>query len=838
MPKASLDLTGQWQFKQFPLDARRMRDLDSADWLDCTVPNSVFENLIQADQLDRSELTANPENFTSVSEKPWVYKKTFELTPDILDAERCDLIFDGLDTIASIWLNDKLIARTLNMFIAHRFDVTSQLKTGTNTLLVKFDPAAAHAAGLMHRYGPFTKADFQNPQRAYIRKAQYQFGWDFCPALPGCGIFQPVRIEAFDTARIADINIRTVDCDPLAADIKIQTRIENFSNKPLTCDLTISRGDQKINHTMTFTHHRHHQSAVIRIDVPALWFPAAYGDQPLYDLDVELLSDEKTIDRTQKKFGIRNLKLNRHPDENGQNFRFEINDQPIFAKGTNWLPPSILQGAATDDDYRRLLTAVADANINMLRVWGGGIYESELFYELCDQLGIMVWQDFMFACAYYPDRKWFTEQIESEAQAVITRIRNHPSLVLFCGNNEIDQMHQAGQLGKGKKFYGKAIYHKLLPQLVSELAPDTPYVPTTPQTKKTKSKTHRPQTVHRWDVWSDHQSVSEFVRPDAKLPRFVTEFGLQSMPDIQTVKNFSPQKAPAVASYQVEKHNYQTDGNSRLHRYIADLFGPASDIAQFIYLSQLTQARAARTFVEHLRAHNHINNGVLFWQFNDPAPAITWSAIDHNKNKKALYYYTRRFFADQTAILTPDPQQLYSDRPQPAQQLNAIVLNDCPTPLTATLNCQLTDLAGNLIDKTAFAISAAPFTNSTPLKLPKQICCPENPQNSALELFIADSQGKKLSRNLYFYLPDKYLEYPLIKIEKNLTKISDTTWKLTLNSNAIAPDVQITAPQAANLSDNFIDLIPNGQTEITIDYEKPITTEQPPINLRSFRFFS
>jgi len=853
MPKISLDLAGKWEFKQYPLSARRMRDLDSADWQITSVPSSIFDSLIATGQIERSVLNAYPEKFSWVSEKQWIYRKIFDAPAELLDCNRVDLVFDGLDTIANIWLNDKLIAKTSNMFIPFRFDVTHILKPRNNSLLVKFEPAIQYAKKLMNRYTSFSGSDFRNPYRVYIRKAQYQFGWDFCPQLPGCGIWRPVRLEGTKKARFADLHIRTVDCNQHYADVKIAVKLDTITRQEFLCKLTLSCGKQTIEHDLTFNPGEDFQSTVVRIENPLLWWPAGYGRQHLYLLVLQLLSGNEVIDQTQKKIGIRAVKLARSLDEpsprvkrrDGEKFQFEINDQPIFAKGANWVPASIFAGSVTGSDYQKLLHAATQSNINMLRVWGGGYYEANEFYELCDQLGIMVWQDFMFACAYYPDRQWFTEEVRKEAAEIIKQLRNHPALVLWCGNNEIDWMHNTGKLGKSKKFYGRAIYHQLLPQLVAELDPDTDYIPTTPlQTadsvewiadRKRELNAKRRTlyaTEHQWGVWSGHQPIRQYLCPPQDVPRFVTEFGLQSLPGMKTIKNLCHSEQLRIGSRMLEKHNYQLDGNSRLYRYVGDLFGTAENLEQFVYLSQVTQARAVKTYVEHLRAHNFRNNGVLFWQFNDCCPAINWSAVDATYEPKALYYYAKRFFSKLLIAVVPELEKAQAGLPPALQSLDVIAINDTSKPLTATLNCRLIDLFGSLLDQVAFPIAIGPFSTSPLLKLPRAIVSPAHPGKFALHLLM-DRDGEKIAENLFFYLPDKYIDWPEVEITKRFSQITDRQWKLKLKSNALAKDVQISTTVPAQFSDNFIDLIPPDGFEITIDCEQQVPSLESALQLRS-----
>jgi len=665
MAEKTLDLDGQWQFKQYPVSARRMRDLDEGDWYDCTVPSSIYSSLVEAKIIDRDKLETNPEDFLQISLDPWIYKKKFDLSEDFLKNDKTELVFDGLDTFSQIWLNGKLIAKTDNMFCEWRFDVTKALKTKDNELLVKFDSAPQQGEHLMKRFGNFNSnvmSDCSLSMRAYVRKAQCQFGWDWAPAMPGCGIWQSVRLEAFNKGCIRNLHVTTADCNKSNADIKISIQTENFSNETLVCEISVSdpAGTIAESAKLEFDSRHNQASTVVKIKQPQLWNPRPYGSQPLYKLDVQLFAGDEQIDSVSKKFGIRTVKLNQIPDEFGRSFQFEVNNQPVYVKGADWIPISLLIGSATAEDYEKLLTMAVDANINFLRVWGGGVYETDIFYNICDRLGILVWQDFMFACSYYPDRTWFTEMVKKEATQNIVRLRNHPSLVIWCGNNEID-WGLASKAGRGKKFYGKNIYHKILPQLVNELDPDRYYIHSTPFGPEKNPNDPTVGTVHQWDVWSGVRPTDEYLK---QIPRFVSEFGFQALPCKKTLQKFIDTNKTNTADSAIEKYDYQPNGTGRLHGYINESFRAPADINEFIYLSQITQARAIRKNVEHLRANSHINSGAVYWQFNDCCPSISWSCLDYANRKKALYYYTRKFFAP--VLVTASAK---SERPDPQHRI-------------------------------------------------------------------------------------------------------------------------------------------------------------------------
>ncbi|MBE0534493.1 MAG: glycoside hydrolase family 2 protein [Phycisphaerae bacterium] len=829
------DLTGEWQFRQYPSSARRMRDLDGEGWLPAQVPSSIYTSLIDAGQIDLADIDAHPADYIHISEKPWIYRKQFDADEHLLGCDRVDLVFDGLDTITQVWLNDKLIGKTDNMFIAHRFDITGLLEPRDNRLLVKFNPAAAHAETLMNRYGKLTESSFGYSCRPYIRKAQYQFGWDWCPALPGCGIFRPVRVEGITAARIEDVHVRTIDCSETCADVAIALQLDMQTAAavdacPLTCTLQLSGHGQAITQTLTFHRGHDRQSTLLRIQNPELWWPNGYGPAVLYDLDVRLFASDQCIDHVHTRFGIRSVRVNRTPDAQGESFGFEVNQQPVYARGANWIPVTLFAGAQRRADYETLLRDAAAANINMLRVWGGGYYENDDFYDLADELGILIWQDFMFACSYYPDRQWYLDTIGAEAAAVIKRLRNHPSVALWCGNNEIDWLHEAGRLGKGKKFHGKPIYHKLLPALLSELDRERDYIPTTPFGAGRKMNAIQSGTVHQWQIWSGNRPSREYVDGD-RIPRFVTEFGLQSLPEAQTLGSFCSADELRIGSRTLDRHNYQLDGNARLVQYTSELFGPTTDLDRFAYLTQLTQARQIKRYVEHLRMHSSVNRGVLFWQYNDCCPAISWSAVDHVKRPKALYYYARRFFAPVCITLStrsgPRP-----DLDEALEIIQAVVINDAPEPLTGTLVCRLLDLGGQCLDTVNLPITAQPFSATAPLRLPKALVRPHQPERTLLHLQL-NSHDQTVAENHFVYLPDKYVDWPKATIQREFARNGQGQWRVTLTSDVVVRDVQITAKQPARLSDNYVTLAPQQPCTINVDWECDVSHPDGLISLRA-----
>jgi beta-mannosidase len=823
-----LNLCGQWQFKEYPSNARRMRDLDEEAWHDTAVPCSVFHSLIDAGKITQAEMDRSPEKLEWVSEKAWVYSKTFDASAELLDCDRIDLVFEGLDTIATVWLNEKLIGKTNNMFIPHRFKVSGLVKPKGNRLLVKFEPARPYANRLMQRYGIFTEEQFANPCRVYIRKAQYQFGWDWCPSLDGCGIWRPCRLEGIKKARLEDVHVRTIDANQHYADIRVAVQLDTFAEGDFICRLKLCGGTFSLTHEMKFKRGQDFQSVLMRIDRPFLWWPKGYGVQYLYDLDVELFAEDKPIDCRSQKIGIRTIRLIR-ADAAGPTFQFEVNGQSVYIKGADWIPAALAPGRMAAEDYEHLLKMAVDVNINMLRVWGGGYYENTEFYGICDRLGILVWQDFLFACAYYPDRQWFLGEVKTEANAIIKRLRNYACVALWCGNNEIDWLHFEGAFGKSKKFYGKDIYHKMLPCLVAELDPGRDYIPSTPYYDKADDT--RQIAVHQWKVWSGHAAVRDYLQPPDSVEHFVTEFGFASVPSIETVKEFVPADSLHIGSREFEKHNYQLDGNSRIFRYMSDLFGTAVDIDDFVYKTQLAQARAVKLYVEYLRAHKSKNHGAMFWQFADCCPAISWSAADYRRRPKALYYYCRRFFAP--LLLTAVPYYVKTKQFQPSElrELNLVAINDSGNSVAASLNARLLDIGGNVLDTACLPTAISPYAASTPLKLPRNFVCPSDPAASLLHIALVKDE-KLLAENIFLYLPDKYINWPAPRIQYQLFRQDENLWKLRLACQAPAKDVQIIPALPAALSDNFFDMLPGRDYELTITTNHNLSAAPNPITVR------
>lgn len=813
MSKYSMSLSGQWDFKPCVSTAKSADNSANHDvWMQATVPGSVFHNLAEVGRITLSDIDTNPENYKWVSECGWIYRKNFDMPENWTDCDRIDLIFEGLDTVAEITLNDKPIGNVNNMFMPFRFNIAKTLKSRDNCLTIRFSPAGEYCKKEKEKYGG-------NPvftDRAFIRKAQYQFGWDWCPPLEGCGIWQPVRIEGIKKGRIDNIHIRTADIRQKRATIEIAVELDRTAKDVFICELKLSCSEQSIEKKLTFKPGEVCKTISIRVENPHLWYPRGYGKQNLYELCAELIHNGETVHRHGETFGIRTINVNRKPDRYGECFEFEVNGQPIYARGANWVPASMFPGSVSDSDYKALLAAAADGNINMLRVWGGGYFENNLFYELCNRLGIMVWQDFMFACAYYPDSAGFRKQVEAEATTAIKKLRNYACLSLWCGNNEIDWIHRNQWIGRSKKFHGRAIYHTILPRLVAAMDAGRSYIPSTPVASAQSKNLNDPRsgTMHQWNVWNFNAPARDYLTPEDQIPRFVTEFGMQSLPSMETIKEFCPPEQLRIGSRTLDKHDYQ-ERNSRIYRYIGNLFGSPATIEEFSYMSQVVQARATKGFAEHLRTHHSINRGLLFWQLNDACPAVSWAAIDYGKRPKALYYYAKRFYADLLVTAIADPKSLTPGSREDFKFTGAVAINDSDKQVKATLKYCVMDLFGNPIKKEAVAVQIDPFSRSAILPLPKEIASAMDSEKKVLHLVLENKAGI-LAENMLLLTYDKYVEWQKPKITSTLESDGKSKWKLVIESDTIVKDLYISIGDKGVISDNFIDMLPERAYEIIV----------------------
>ncbi|WP_447041700.1 glycoside hydrolase family 2 protein [Streptomyces sp. DSM 118878] len=613
--------------------------------LEARVPGCVHTDLLAADLIPDPFLGTNERYVDWVGRQSWTYTRSLsDEASSPSPHERTDLVFDGLDTAAHITLDGAELGRTRNMHRSYRFDVTGR----TGELNVTFDSAYAEAAAVRELTGERPNV-YPEPFQ-YIRKMAANFGWDWGPTVVTAGMWRPVRLEHWSTARIARVRpLVTVDGARGRVELRVDIeRTEAGADRPLTALATVAG--------VTARADVGGDGVTVVLDVPdvRLWWPRGHGEQPLYDVELTLLAGEAPLDTWHRRVGFRTIELDRSADEHGTGFTFVVNGERVFVRGVNWIPDDVLPSRITPERYRTRLEQTAAANVDLVRIWGGGIYEDDAFYDACDELGLMVWQDFLFACAAYPEEQPLRGEIEAEARENVVRLMPHPSLVLWNGNNENlwgfrDWDWEEPLAGNS---WGEGYYLGVLPRVVAELDPTRAYSAGSPWSGSWDHHPNDPDhgTYHSWEVWN-RQDYTEYL---ANVPRFVSEFGWQAPPAMATLRRALPGETLAPDSPGMLHHQKAEDGNDKLNRGIARHFAPPEgDFDRWHYLTQVVQARAVAAGIEHWRANWPRCAGTIVWQINDCWPVSSWSAIDGDGRLKPLHHELRRVYADRLLTLQP-----------------------------------------------------------------------------------------------------------------------------------------------------------------------------------------
>ncbi|WP_116950148.1 glycoside hydrolase family 2 protein [Jiangella endophytica] len=645
----TLDLTGRWSWTidtdgptPVPIEGRQL----IGQTIDAKVPGAVHADLQVAGIIPDPLADRNEEAVAWVSRADWRLNRTFG---PVANAERIDFVVDGVDTVASVSVNGRTVGNVRNMHRSYRFDVTSVV-TEANMVDVRFTSAYTEAEHWERTLGARPSA-YQQPF-AFIRKMASSFGWDWGPTLPSCGLWRGVRVEAWNTARIAavrplvdvfeDTGILTAHIDVERAD----------SGRTRTLHLEVEIAGQAVHAEVE----PGASSATVVVAVANVerWFPRGLGEPRLYPVDISLWSEKEQLDAHHTRVGFRTVTIDREPDENGTPFVVTVNGRSLFIKGVNWIPESVFPGTVPAERVRARLVQAADAQVNLVRVWGGGVYESDEFYAACDELGLLVWQDFLFACAAYPEEEPLRSEVLAEAHENIVRLSAHPSLAIWNGNNENLWMRLdkdwAGQPG-GELTWGERYYLEWLPSVLRDLDPTRPYTEGSPWSG---SWAHDPndtdhQTFHSWDAWNEDDYA---VYRDSS-PRFVSEFGWQGAAAWRTLRDAVTDPELRVDSENVRHHQKAIDGHAKLARNLARHLPVTRDFDRWHLATQWMQVEAVRTGVLHWRANWPRTAGTIVWQLNDLWPVTSWSAIDSGGRCKPLYFALRDMYAPRVVTIEP-----------------------------------------------------------------------------------------------------------------------------------------------------------------------------------------
>jgi beta-mannosidase len=785
----TLDLTGRWQFKAvdayhtLPTNKRPLKQ-----WMNAEVPGTVHTDLLAHGLIPDPFYRSYENRVQWIDAVQWKYRRVFTLPAEMLAHEKVELIAFGLDTYAEIRCNNRRVGSTADMFVEHRLDLKRFLRRGRNTLEILFDSPTERSKALSRKHGVLQAAP--EPHRAYVRKAQYSFGWDWGPRLTTSGIWKDIGIEAYSTARLKDPFVRVISADRKMALLEVSVNVHRLGHRTLRLTMALEGASWSYEKTVPATSRR--VRARIRVPRPHLWWPNGHGAQPLYSAVLTLSNDGEKLDELQLPFAIRTVRLVRKKDSAGESFIVEVNGARIFCKGADWIPSDSFIPRIVPETYETLLHMARDAHMNMIRVWGGGIYETDYFYDLCDRLGIMVWQDFMFACGEYPDLPWFRTIVRDEALKVVKRLRNHPSVVLWCGNNECEWLFTMENPGKRPdQMPGAAIFRDLLSSLVSATDGTRPYWRSSPFGRGFPNDETN-GNHHQWQVWSGWKDYPVYEKDGA---RFVTEFGFQSAANRQTMESVTLPADRHPQSRVMEHHNKQIEGTERLIRFQASHHLVASDFDDFIYKTQLVQAEALKLAVEHWRRRKFHTAGALFWQLNDCWPVSSWSAVDSALRPKAAYYFAKKFYSPLLVSVV-----------RGGEQIEIWLTNDLLYGIQGELDVSLRSFSGAIRWRTTKTVAVPANRSTCIMKIPSARTARLKTQEDYL-LAEVKVGGKPATENRFFFDEPKHLRLPTTRITAKLRASLNGAHLLLLHSSRFAKNVRAEFEGLdVRLDDNYVDI--------------------------------
>jgi beta-mannosidase len=779
------------------------------EFLPAKVPGSVYNDLILNNKMNDPFWRDNEDKALELMEEDYEYRCTFTPKKDLLESDLILLRCEGLDTLADVYLNDMLLGSVNNMHRTWKFDVTGTITAGENNLrIIFFSPnrfvreayAKVRTDGTLDAMKGF-------PQ---LRKAHCMFGWDWGPRLPDAGIWRDIMLVGVNAALIEDVYIIQRH-NPQAAEAE---GAHSFRNRAVSLDFRVNVLKVKKDCALSWeidvtdpegkTETYKDSPATVCIKNPKLWWPRGFGGQPLYTVRVTLYAGSVAVDTWERRIGLRTMTIRREKDKWGESFAHEVNGISIFAMGANYIPEDNIFSRINKERTRKLLEQCAMANFNVIRVWGGGYYPDDFFYDICDELGLVVWQDFMFACAVYDLNDDFDANIRAEITDNVRRLRHHASLGLWCGNNEMEMFVDKGywvSSAKQKADYIK-MYEYIFPQILAQEDPGTFYWPASPSSGGSFDEPNDPSRgdVHYWDVWHGNKPFSEYRK---FFFRYVSEFGFQSFPALKTVEAFTRSEDRNIFSRIMEKHQRNNAANGKIMYYLSQTFLYPTSFDVLLYASQLLQAEAIKYGVEHFRRRRGRCMGAIYWQLNDIWPAASWSSIDYFGRWKALHYYAKRFFAPLAVSCHEEGILSYNTNinVQPdsfEKSIHLSVVNETQAAKKCTVKWMLRDNTAKILRMEEARIDVEPLSSSW---LEKVELPDIRVENQYVSFHLYDMNELISEGAVIFSLP-KWFEYLDPKLRCSVK--GDT---ITVAASAYAKSVEIlNKNEDMILSDNYFDM--------------------------------
>lgn len=824
-----------WQFRQRP--GNRLSPGEPATpegvaaWLPARVPGDVHLDLLAQKVIPDPFFGTNEAKLQWISDADWEYQTTLSIPDAMLSSKHIELVFDGIDAYAKVFLNDVLILTSDNQFRPERIDIKPYVRFGPNVLHVVF-PAQDRAALGVAKEDPWYPRN-SVAAKSYIRKAAYEHGWDWGPTFVTVGLWRSVRLEIWNGIRVRDLHVRQLDLSATLAHLSVEVEVSSDRASATRLELrTITPdGGQKlppIVKAFTLKEGSNHCILPLELSKPRRWFPAGYGQQPLYDFSVRVISGNDK-DEAHTRVGLRTLELRRDRDQWGRSFEFVVNGIPVFAKGADIVPFDSFASRVTDERYRLMLQAAKDANMNMVRLWGGGYYESDQFYDLCDELGLMIWHDFMFGNEWQPGTYEFEQGVEKEAEDQLLRLRDHPSIVLWSGNNETelafhwsdrDKLPPDVRLQIWQDYL--TLFHDVLARTVARLDPDVPYWPSSPSADlEPTSPEFTSGDEHIWDVWHGHAPFATYETHD---PRFVSEYGFQSFPDLRTIETFtSPEDRTSISTPVMLAHQKNGEGNALIHEYMLRDYSEPKDFDAFVYVSQILQAEGVKLGAEHFRRDRPRTMGSIYWQLNDCWPVASWSSIDSVGHWKALQFYAKRFYAPM--LVSP----YVADG-----ALQVGIVSDRTTSRSGSLQVKRLRFDGKVLSEKIIPVDVRALSSDVVFrKLLSELAGEDKDLSQSFietSLMVAD---EPTSRNIVYLVATKQIKLPHAQISMDI-KATATGADLLIHTDALARSVELMSDeQSASFDDNFFDMLPGETRTIRYISKRPIDQIRVNLHLRS-----
>lgn len=755
-----------------------------------TIPGTVHTDLFQNQLIPDPFFGANEKQLQWIENENWEYETHFTLSESELKNQNIDLEFEGLDTYATVFLNGKVVLEADNMFRKWIISAKSYLKIGSNHLKVVFHSTVQKGKE------EATKLSYTLPEkeRVFVRKAQYQFGWDWGPRFVTAGIWKNIKLKFWNSAKIENIKYSQIELNDKKAILEFTTEI--YASKVKTIQLKINQKSE----TFNLKKGKNKIQMQYEITNPKLWWCNGLGDANLYPFTVEINQKKQFLDSKKLNIGLRTIELIQEKDQAGKSFYFKLNGKSVFMKGANVVPPDSFLPRVSDTTYFSLVENAKKANMNMLRVWGGGVYFDDAFYEACDAKGILVWQDFMFACSMYPGDEEFVENVKQEVIDNVNRLQNHPSIAIWCGNNENDEGWH--NWGWQKQFnYSKAdstqiwndykkVFHEMIPNTLDSLLPKEKniYWSSSPSIGWGRKESLLQGDSHYWGVWWGKEPFEIYEK---KVGRFMSEYGFQGMPNMETLRKVMNKEDLNFNSEAFKNHQKHPTGYETINEYMERDYVVPKDFEDYAYVSQLLQARGMKIAIEAHRRAKPYCMGTLFWQLNDCWPVTSWSSLDYYGNWKAFHYQAKRSF-----------ENLLFSIEEEKDSYRIYIVNDDLNQYSGELVIDLIDFNGTKLWNEKIIFIASENSSKVHFEISKKDFLAFNLKQAVLSVSFP-SLEKIYSRHYFFKPKDLQLAKPNIQI-KVLDKLT-----IEISSDVLAKDVFLSSENQVFFEDNYFDLLPN-----------------------------